>query len=722
MTELSAIAPVAARSLPWLAVGGAGALSASLTPIPGVMYGASVGAGMLGLASSAHGLRTEERSEMRAAATVAVDELLGRTGAARVRTTSWRGGWVGSPSTVRVDYTQTLAKTGEWIPKLAGVLERHLGARYKVVSHSVRKQQVKLRVLPGQAITEAAPRVIARVEKAVTTLMGASARLIDPAVEDGQLVRFTVAHEEPQRFAVAGARHRIETTISTMMPGRWRAVWDLEQDTVRLEVRPTLPDSIWLPAEVPDNLDDLLANYRKVRIPYAVDEDGVVHEWAPATLPQVMLTGSTGSGKTSLAHTLLGKITQYGWPVWVLDAKRVEFLKFRDWPNVQIVAGSIQEQVALVHRVCELMDYRYRLIEDNKASSDDFEPLVVFLDEFAEFRARLLEWYPRVRVTGQGGDPAKPATLTEAQSLARLARTARIHLVLSTQRPDVDLLGSGEMRDNFGLRTSMGRLSPNGALMMWENPRVGVSLPRGIIGRAMSTGPDGRPVEVQCYRFPSFNAEPDSEEAARLEAIRPATSRHPRLVIIPPEPTTVIGKEDEVIEIPPTFGDYVNAKWALMSDHPELDPLHPSRAGGLATTAQERRKLASTTTYLGLESSDHDLDEVDADGHEYPTAGRQELMDPPSVDEVLAYEEPAFDEFEGYGEAEPALPWDAEIGDLLQDGDRWVVVDEDPIEDPADPSLVAISWRDDADEAGSLAIDPSDPIFLRRPVEDASAL
>jgi len=70
--------------------------------------------------------------------------------------------------------------------------------------------------------------------------------------------------------------------------------------------------------------------------------------------------------------------------VWVLDAKRVEFLDLRAWPNVQIVAGSIPQQVALIRRVWELMEYRYELIEDGKVTVNDFEPLVVFLDEFAE--------------------------------------------------------------------------------------------------------------------------------------------------------------------------------------------------------------------------------------------------------------------------------------------------------------------------------------------------
>lgn len=705
--EMNSLLPAARRSVPWLAASGAGVMAAGLTPAPGAIYGASVGVGLLGLLSSAQALRDEERAEMVAAATIAVDELIGRTGGARVRVGRWRGGWVGAPTAVRITYDATLAKADDWTPKVVSVVGRHLGLRYEKVSHSVRKREIKLRALPGQEVVEAAPRVVARVEKAVTTLMGSSARLTDHSVAAGELVAFAVAHNEPQRFAAGGARRRIETTISTMLPGRWRATWDLENDTAHFEVRPHLPESVWLPDRVPENVDDLLANYRKVRVPYAIDEDGREHVWEPAKLPQFLITGSTGSGKTSLTHALLGMITQYGWPVWVSDAKRVEFLGFRDWPNVQIVAGSVQEQVALIHRVSELMEYRYKLIESGQASAEDFEPLVVFLDEFAEFRAKLLEWYARIKVKG---DPVKPPTLMEVNSLARLARTARIHLVTSLQRPDAEIV-SGEGRDNYGQRVSIGRLSPNGALMMWENASTGVALPRGIIGRAMSMGSDARPVEVQCYRFPSMNAEPGSEEAARLEALRPARATHPRLVIIPP-PETVWGVDSkgEPIETDPTFDDYVNAKWALMSEHPELDPLHASRQSA-ATSAQERRRMASTTTYLGLERDERDEGAVSSGVEPAAPVSAEEPIADPWVEPV------GFDEFEGYGEPEPSEPWAVQVGDLLQDGDQWVVVDEEPVEDPADPSMVALSWRDDNDNAGSLAVDPSDLVFLRRPVD-----
>lgn len=103
---------------------------------------------------------------------------------------------------------------------------------------------------------------------------------------------------------------------------------DLEADTVRFEVRPALAATAasgYAPAGRTDP-EDLLSNYRQVAIPCAIDEDGREVLWYPARSPMAMVTGGTGSGKTS--HALLGQFTQYGWPAWILDAKRVEFLGF----------------------------------------------------------------------------------------------------------------------------------------------------------------------------------------------------------------------------------------------------------------------------------------------------------------------------------------------------------------------------------------------------------
>ena len=54
------------------------------------------------------------------------------------------------------------------------------------------------------------------------------------------------------------------------------------------------------------------------------------------------------------------------------------------------------------------------------------------------------------------GRPAKPPTLAEVASLARKARTARIHLVLSTQRPDVEFLGGEALALDTPIATPTG--------------------------------------------------------------------------------------------------------------------------------------------------------------------------------------------------------------------------------------------------------------------------
>lgn len=54
-------------------------------------------------------------------------------------------------------------------------------------------------------------------------------------------------------------------------------------------------------------------------------------------------------------------VSRYGWSIWVADGKSIEFLGFRDWPNVQVVATTVAEQVAVIERAWELMEHRYQL-------------------------------------------------------------------------------------------------------------------------------------------------------------------------------------------------------------------------------------------------------------------------------------------------------------------------------------------------------------------------
>jgi len=71
-----------------------------------------------------------------------------------------------------------------------------------------------------------------------------------------------------------------------------------------------------------------------------------------------------------------------GWPIWMCDPKTVEFIGLRRWPNVQIVATSVADMVVVVLRAQQEMERRYAMVEAEQADDDEFEPLVVVLDEY----------------------------------------------------------------------------------------------------------------------------------------------------------------------------------------------------------------------------------------------------------------------------------------------------------------------------------------------------
>lgn len=708
-----------------------------LAPIlgePGLALPVAAGGALSGVAVLTTGQRSARRADLVAHLGEHLAPMLGATPgrtAGLVRARSWTSGWPGKPrrvtllhSTGRVKHTEAPLELGDprWAAEVARQVGQRLDGHYRVAtSDPVRGRLVlKLRPQPvaGDGTAPETPEVV-RAKKVIGDLFGATADVGKVDVDDtGQVSRLAVGHDAGAKLVAPGYRNRIERTVSAMLPGRWRARWDMEADSVVFEVRPTLPDSIWIPP-LPAPEADPLSNYDAVEIPYGVDEDGEVMAWRPAISPQLIITGGTGSGKTSTTHALLVRLSQYGWPVWVADGKAVEFLGFRDWPNVQIIGSRIEQQVAIIHRAWELMEHRYQLVVDGLARSEDFEPLVVFVDEFSDLKGNLLAWYSSIKVKG---DPTKPPTLSEVASIARKGRTARIHLVVALQRPDAEIL-TGEARDNFTQRISVGRLSPDGAQMMWGNPVTGVTIPVGRRGRAIGVNSAGLPVEMQCYRTPDpAKVAPGTPEHQMLQEMRPAESLQDRLVIVPPE----IDWSDEEPE-DPTFADYAGTEWARAADRPDLDPLaHRDRSND---TDARGRALSSPMALFGL---------VDDPGRPAPTqpitswrrrvpvasstpttGGRSPELDAGEIDDLTTGHVASHDENDGYVPATSVRATGLNVGDLVlvdADQDCWAVVEEEPVADFDDDELVVVSWRDDHDNSGQLILTADTPVQTRRPL------
>jgi len=731
------------------------------------------------LLSAITGVRAQRRGWLTDQLTEALTPLLGLREPSRehVKVSRWRGHWIGAPERLRLSYNRGSVNTDHprWNQDVLATVQRLLGAEYTIRQHDVRRGVLKLRrILESPETTAAKTPAVERATRIAREMLGATATLVptfaDELDEDDQLqlCAVTVKHQAGTRIERPAQRARIERTFSAMLPGRWRALWQLEDDTVRFEIRPTLLTRFEHPAPPKRDGLDVLRDYDKVAIELAVDEDAHMSTWQPAIDPHLMVVGATGTGKTVLLHGVLTEITSWGWPVFVNDAKGVEFLGFREWPNVRAVATSIGEQVAVIHTVWQIMEDRYNAVIEGRAHESDFEPVVLFLDEFRDFYGNLTDWYARVRVTGKGGDPTKAPVIEKVKSIARKGRTARVHLVLGTQRPDADFL-SGEMRDNFRARVSLGRLSPQGSMMMWDSPSAAVSVPKGIRGRGITLDHNDRPREIQTFWTPDprkVRAE-HTGDLAILRSLLPAQSRHERLVIIAPH----VDETSDLDE--PRYGQWAGAFLQTSStgglastDHlrhvARIVPLslHPDRA--------PRSTLAPALLFSDSQGAEHDElvtaavgSTQDGDGFDGEGAvivekvpegsrfvslesrtpadhiGNGPTDDAPetsyAAEAAFSYaderdaeqdEDDELDPFAGYGNPEDLTVDELEAGMLVlldEDTDHWAVLEEDPAPDLDDDDARCLDWRDDHDNAGSLTVDASAMVTARHPLDEAVA-
>lgn len=701
---------VVAQALAGVLVGAAIAVGGPLTPWPVEVqvlgWAVVIGSVLAAFVQDRAGRRRQRLADL----AEDLAPLLGpRSAGVRLKPHHWRGGWVGRPDWIRIRYDGAApSRDPKWIREILAAAQRCLGdAPYRVRKHHEHRHLLDVELTPPES-GEATSPAVSRLELYLPQLIGPSSNLKGLKFsEEDDLVGFQVAHSAGAKLVAKGYQRRVETVVGALLPGRWRAHWDTEGDLVKFEVRPTFPESVWQPTDPVDEASSILETYEDVAIPFGVDEDGHVLGWRPAIDPNMMLVGAPGTGKTVAMHGFLTAITRRGWAVWIVDGKQIEFLGFRSWPNVQVVATEVWEQVAVITRANQVMEERYRLITQGRASEADFEPLLVIIDEWADFRGNLAAWYDTVKRTGKGGDPTQPRVLELVRSLARKGRSSRVHLDIGTQRPDAKYFGD-DMRDNFRARVSMGRLSPQGAIMLWENPAVGVHLPKGCRGRATAINDDNRPVEVQTYWTPDPRKATTAGELELLEKLRPAVTRHPRLLIVPPEPSTELENEDEVVEIPPRYEEYAHAKWVLATARPDLDPL--------ANVGLAVRVDSSPMAMLGLGSTGVPPTNPGGLG----PAPRRDFAGGSGDVDCEGSLGAAAGEFEGYGSAESYDVTEVQPGWLIlvdETADTWAVAETAAEPDPFDEETMSLAWRGDDDESGVLALEDGQ-VVARAPVEE----
>lgn len=195
---------------------------------------------------------------------------------------------------------------------------------------------------------------------------------------------------------------------------------------------------------------DLMAkNKSKLLVAMGLDVSGLPVVADIARMPHVLVAGSTGSGKSTLVHamltTLLFRCSPEELKLILVDTKRVELTEYNDIPHLLTPVITEPEKVlaALKWAVAE-MERRYRLFQNARARNIDS------YNELSGFQA-----LPYILIlVDEMADLMQTAPVEVEKAICRLAQMARatgIHLILSTQRPSVDVL-TGLIKANIPAR------------------------------------------------------------------------------------------------------------------------------------------------------------------------------------------------------------------------------------------------------------------------------
>ena len=349
----------------------------------------------------------------------------------------------------------------------------------------------------------------------------------EDGIETGYKITFTPSLNSGARGFQAKVDEALAALAGDHESGRtWATAWTPAEGYLMMYLRAPLPTRVDHPlALVDENLRHL---------PYATGAANLSLYWDVSTKsnkPHCLIVGPTGGGKTSVIRTLLTEASRRGIPFLGVDPKMIELDGLEGYPGCAAIVYDAVRSAMLVRALHAEMMARNHYVHVKKIEPSQLPLLIAVLDEFfilsGKWQRLAKDEDEEIRAQVKQLDP-----LGAWADLAVLARSAGIRLLLGVQRPDASLFGSssGNARDNFGTRISLGNLSQDGALMMWGDAHVGREVDTSIPGRGVVTALDGSPVDAQMWWTPNVDPHPNKwnqlsdEEKAIVHGLAPIES------------------------------------------------------------------------------------------------------------------------------------------------------------------------------------------------------
>lgn len=172
-----------------------------------------------------------------------------------------------------------------------------------------------------------------------------------------------------------------------------------------------------------------------------------------AKMPHLLVAGATGAGKSILIHSLVISLLYRNSPdslrFIMIDPKRVELTIYNKIPHLLTpVITESKKAILSLKWACKEMERRYEVLmqegvrdiisyHEKHQDFDSMPYIVIIIDELADIMAT----YPR----------EMEASIVR---LAQMSRAVGIHLIVSTQRPSVEVI-TGLIKANITSRVAL---------------------------------------------------------------------------------------------------------------------------------------------------------------------------------------------------------------------------------------------------------------------------
>ena len=230
-----------------------------------------------------------------------------------------------------------------------------------------------------------------------------------------------------------------ESARIAMIPGR---------NTIGIELPNSSRENVYL-REIISNIN---FSKKDIKLPIALGKNisGVPITGDLASMPHLLIAGTTGSGKSVCINTIILSLLYRHTPdkckFILIDPKMLELSTYEGIPHLLCpVITEAKKAASVLGWVVKEMESRYRLMtKDGVKNIDGYNSkhkipmpyIVVVVDEMSDL----------MLVAGKEIE-------NYIQKLSQMARAAGIHIIMATQRPSVDVI-TGTIKANFPTRIS----------------------------------------------------------------------------------------------------------------------------------------------------------------------------------------------------------------------------------------------------------------------------